>query len=254
MLQSRWYINFYLLYNLSLILPDNTDFELSFSELRDVNIEHFFNDNNLLVDRTVSGRGQQDGGIQVTFKNLSPSSNIKLIYLESLPWFMKPHYHTLQTHVRGNGSRSQIRSRDSIQDMYYRPAVDRVRGSHLEALIEVPPATTLTLSYDFEKAILRYTEYPPDANRGFDVASAIIKVLASKDASSRMQGATYMRTTTLLLYLPTPDFSMPYNVVCRIHPDAKADSNRETDHFDEYSHSTRIRQHLQRHDTTFHSC
>ena len=97
--------------------------------------------------------------------------------------------------------------------MYYRPSVDRVRGSHFEALLEVPPASTLTLSYEFEKSILRYTEYPPDANRGFDVASAVIKVLPGKSAAETKQVGRYIRTTTLLLYLPTPDFSMPYNVV-----------------------------------------
>jgi len=200
--------------DLSLTSSDDNDFDLSFSQVRDVNTERFSKDNNLLVDRTVSGRGQQNGGIQVTFKNLSPLFPISLVYLETLPWFMKPHYHTLQTHVRLNESRGQLRCRECIQDMYYRPAVDRVRGSHLEALLEVPPASTLTLSYDFEKAILRYTEYPPDANRGFDVASAIIKVLPSNVQTGNEQGASYMRTTTLLLYLPTPDFSMPYNVVC----------------------------------------
>lgn len=201
--------NTHLLHDPFLTSSGDNDFDLSFSEVRDVKTKRFSQNNNLLVDRTVSGRGQQDGGIQVTFQNLSPLSPISLVYLETLPWFMKPHYHTLQTHVRRNSSRGQLRCRECIQDMYYRPAVDRVRGSHLEALLEVPPASTLTLSYDFEKAILRYTEYPPDANRGFDVASAIIKVLPSHE-----QGASYIRTTTLLLYLPTPDFSMPYNVVC----------------------------------------
>jgi len=219
-----------------------------------VDIERFSKNDKLLVDRTVSGRGQQDGGIQVTFKNLAPNSAIHLVYLESLPWFMRPHYHTLQTHLRLNASRKQLRSRENIQDIYYRPAVDRVRGSHLEMLLEVPPASTLTLSYDFEKAILRYTEYPPDANRGFDVASAIIKILPGRGTSASERGATYMRTTTLLLYLPTPDFSMPYNVVCILNLESKPILTQTIDHLDKHSHSTRFRQHLQRHNTTLHTC
>jgi phosphatidylinositol glycan class T len=74
--------------------------------------------------------------------------------------------------------------------------------------------SSLTLTYDFEKAILRYTEYPPDANRGFDVAPAIIRLLPSvahPDTNNRR--GVYVRTTSLLLPLPTPDFSMPYNVI-----------------------------------------
>jgi phosphatidylinositol glycan class T len=71
--------------------------------------------------------------------------------------------------------------------------------------MRIPPHCTVFLTYDFEKAILRYTEYPPDANRGFDVAAAVITTLEPKKMN--------LRTTSLLLYLPTPDFSMPYNVI-----------------------------------------
>ena len=67
----------------------------------------------------------------------------------------------------------------------------------------------MTLTYDFDKAILRYTEYPPDANRGFDVAPATIRLVSTVEDGQSM----YLRTTSLLLPLPTPDFSMPYNVI-----------------------------------------
>jgi len=95
-----------------------------------------------------------------------------------------------------------------VQETYFRPSLDRERGTQLEMHMSVPPASTVTISYDFEKAILRYTEYPPDANRGFDIASAVVRI--------HSQGAahpSYLRTTNLLLPLPTPDFSMPYNVI-----------------------------------------
>jgi len=55
--------------------------------------------------------------------------------------------------------------------------------------------------------VLRYTEYPPDANRGFDIAPAMITI-----KSGDRKGFS-IRTTSLLLSLPTPDFSMPYNVI-----------------------------------------
>ncbi|EHL02829.1 putative GPI transamidase component PIG-T like protein [Glarea lozoyensis 74030] len=91
---------------------------------------------------------------------------------------------------------------DIIKEMYYRPALDRKRGTQLEVRAIIPANSTVVLTYDFEKAILRYTEYPPDANRGFDVAPAVITI-----------GNIAIRTTSLLLPLPTPDFSMPYNVI-----------------------------------------
>ena len=101
----------------------------------------------------------------------------------------------------------------TIEKMYYTPALDRKRGTHLELVIRVPALSIVELNYDFEKAILRYTEYPPDANRGFDVAPAVIRVLSSNTAATDALEDEYLRTTSLLLPLPTPDFSMPYNVI-----------------------------------------
>jgi phosphatidylinositol glycan class T len=116
---------------------------------------------------------------------------------------MKPYLHTLQARV-------DTTDESPIKETYYRPAVDRERGTHLELRLVIPPSSTLTLTYDFEKAILRYTEYPPDANRGFDVAPAVIRILSPDSGDNK---GIYVRTTSLLLPLPTPDFSMPYNVI-----------------------------------------
>ena len=59
---------------------------------------------------------------------------------------------------------------------------------------------------DFDKTFLRYTEYPSDANRGFDVPPAVI-FYQDKGILKRIY------TTSTLIFLPTPDFSMPYNVI-----------------------------------------
>ncbi len=170
--------------------------------------------------RYITGHGQERGGIQAVIRNPSVTSSIDVAYLESIPWFMKPFLHTLRAST--SSPHGQNKSDDPLKQMYYRPARDRHRGSHLELLLSIPPSSTLTLNYAFEKAILRYTEYPPDANRGFDVAPAVIRLLSPPAVSAyspfslrsrnRAQGV-YVRTTSLLLPLPTPDFSMPYNVI-----------------------------------------
>ena len=46
--------------------------------------------------------------------------------------------------------------------------------------------------------------------RGFDVAPAVIRLLSPPSVTKQ---GIYLRTTSLLLPLPTPDFSMPYNVI-----------------------------------------
>lgn len=202
----------------------------------------------LYAERSFTGHGQERGGVQTILTNPSSTSPISFVYLETLPWFMKPYLHTLRAKISHHPTASSPypyssssspspnphypsspnnEQPDIIKELYYRPALDRHRPTHLEMLLSVPANETVTLSYDFDKAILRYTEYPPDANRGFDVAGAIIRLLPNNAPSSnptnpnhlssnprpQAERTEYLRTTTLLLSLPTPDFSMPYNVI-----------------------------------------
>lgn len=156
----------------------------------------------LFAERSFIGHGQEHGGVQAILTNPS-DEEVEFVYMESLPWFMRIYIHTLKTQI--SSSTPSNTTSDIIKEIYYRPALDRVRGTQLELLVQIPPRCTVFLTYDFEKSILRYTEYPPDANRGFDVAAAVITTLRPRKMS--------LRTTGSLLYLPTPDFSMPYNVI-----------------------------------------
>lgn len=152
----------------------------------------------LHAQRQMTGYGQERGGMHIVITNPHAHSQ-RVVYLESLPWFLRPYMHTLS--IFGA----------TTENMYYTPAIDRRKGTQLELLLEVPPLSTVEMTYEFEKAILRYTEYPPDANRGFDIPPAIVRVLPSNESS--VDQGSYLRTTSLLLPLPTPDFSMPYNVI-----------------------------------------
>ena len=163
----------------------------------------------LYAERSITGHGQERGGVRIILTNPSQTQNVSFVYFEALPWFMKPYMHTLKSSIHG-----------AIREMYYRPGLDRKRGSQLELSITIPAASTLELSYDFEKAILRYTEYPPDANRGRDVAPAVIRLIDTDSNTIKGEYSTqghkktaYIRTTPLMLPLPTPDFSIPYNVI-----------------------------------------
>ena len=182
----------------------------------------------LYAERSLMGHGQERGGVQSILTNPSPDAAVEFVYFESLPWFMRVYLHTLRTRIETADQHHQPSSSedstDIIREIYYRPALDRVRGSQLELRVRIPPASRVVLTYDFEKTILRYTEYPPDANRGFDVAAAVITILddsgddydgstAATTGTLRRRGTSNLRTTGLLLSLPTPDFSMPYNVI-----------------------------------------
>lgn len=156
------------------------------------------------VHRSLSGYGSERGGMRVVISNIH-SEAVNIVYLESLPWYLKPYLHTLTTTVSGVSKSHDV----LITNIYYRPALDRERGTLLEMSLTIPPESTVVFAYEFEKAILRYTEYPPDANRGFDIAPAVVTI---KGLGS-LGGDIQLRTTSVLLSLPTPDFSMPYNVI-----------------------------------------
>ncbi|OAA57114.1 GPI transamidase component [Niveomyces insectorum RCEF 264] len=181
----------------------------------------------LYAERSFTGHGADRGGVQTILTNPSTDTEVEFVYMESLPWFMRIYLHTLDARIVDGGSggssqgdRSGGGDENVIQEVYYRPALDRARGTQLEVRMRIRPGATVFLTYDFEKSILRYTEYPPDANRGFDVAAAVITILhpapisnRGVPAASRRFATSNLRTTTLLLSLPTPDFSMPYNVI-----------------------------------------
>jgi phosphatidylinositol glycan class T len=81
-------------------------------------------------------------------------------------------------------------------------------------MLSIPPRTTIDITMDVTKAFLRYTEHPPDAQRGWDLPPAIFTpVELENNGSSFLPQDGRIYTPTLLVDLATPDFSMPYNVI-----------------------------------------
>lgn len=148
------------------------------------------------VARSFTGYSLDKGGMRVSLKNPSDVP-VTLVYDETLPWFMRIYLHTLV--VSGSGS---------VDSQFYMPAIDRKRPAHLELKVSIPPQGDLTFTYDFDKSLLLYAEYPPDANHGFAVAPAVVTVFGPDN-----KWEYELRSSSLLLTLPTPDFSMPYNVI-----------------------------------------
>jgi len=66
---------------------------------------------------------------------------------------------------------------------------------------------------DVSKSFLRYTEHPPDAQRGWDLPPAVFVPLSPYQTNGRAARYPRIYTPILLVDLATPDFSMPYNVI-----------------------------------------
>ncbi|TFK48825.1 Gpi16 subunit, GPI transamidase component [Heliocybe sulcata] len=152
------------------------------------------------VQRTLKGTSQSRGQLSVSIANSLPSE-IQAIYLETMPWHVQFYLHTLKIVVDG-----QARD-DLLSDIAYTPPEPHGRPALLESVLTLPPNSTTHLDMEVMKSFLRYTEHPPDAQRGWDLPPAVLVNFTPGGRRQRLY------TRTLLVDLATPDFSMPYNVI-----------------------------------------
>ncbi|KAJ1735904.1 Subunit of the glycosylphosphatidylinositol transamidase complex-like protein [Coemansia biformis] len=174
--------------------------------------------------RYVTGHGGISGGIEAIIVNRR-AEPVRIVYLDVLPWYLRVYSHTLKVESTAAGGRTAALAPSRL---LFTPAVDRGRPSSLEVEMYLPPNSHTTLRFDCEKGFLKYTEHPPDANRGFNIGPAIVSYelpvadpaasqpLFCAAANGQAPGkacAVRIYTELFLASLPTPDFSMPYNVV-----------------------------------------
>ncbi|XP_053338794.1 GPI transamidase component PIG-T [Clarias gariepinus] len=179
----------------------------------------------LHAERYVAGFGLQTGEIHTLIYNNHPFRAFPVLLLESVPWYLRLYIHTLTI---------TSKSRENTPSyIHYQPSKDRLRPHLLEMLVQLPPHSVTEVKVQFERALLKWTEYTPDPNHGFYVGSSVISALVpsvvAMDINStqeqplfssffhnKEESSYFVRVYTepLLVNLPTPDFSMPYNVIC----------------------------------------
>ncbi|KAG7097205.1 hypothetical protein E1B28_004576 [Marasmius oreades] len=150
------------------------------------------------IHRTLQGPTQDKGRLLVTLRNNGPNE-LKVLYLETMPWLLQFYLHTTTMHIDG------IPRNDLISNVSYILPVPHYQPATFESVLTIPGNATVRYSVDVTKAFLRYTEHPPDAQRGWDLPPAVF--VPSTDSLRRMYAPA------LLVDLATPDFSMPYNVI-----------------------------------------
>ncbi|XP_035827009.1 GPI transamidase component PIG-T [Aplysia californica] len=203
----------------------------SFTEVgRGLNIAGTYNDPSKVKEldpppihahRYITGYGLEDGGVSCLITN-TLDRNQTVIYMDVLPWFTRVFFNSLT--VQNNGL-------DVPFKVHFTPAKDRVRPYHLELSFNLWPHSVTRVSFSFTRAFLKWTEYPPDANHGFYIGSAVISSMlptsrqysapplyfSKLDTILNDNSSSYLvrvHSESLVVSLPTPDFSMPYNVIC----------------------------------------
>lgn len=184
----------------------------------------------LTAHRYILGRGQQKGQIITEIKN-NHYTHMDVVVLENIPWFVPIYMHTLKLSLYEMKSPGKLLKTLQPHILHYRPGVQRTYSYHLELGFQIPAQSTVKISIDFDYIFLKWLEYPPDANHGHYLGSSIIStelsmarnytaipldgyLFAHSFNASRPQYFLRIHTESLLLSLPTPDFSMPYNVIC----------------------------------------
>lgn len=175
--------------------------------------------------RFLLGAGQERGQIFTRITNTHWAALPVLLH-ENLPWFVPAYLHTLRVRVERTGELIEPAA------VHYVPGLRRTRAGQLELAFAVPARSTVTVTLDIDYIHLKWLEYPPDANHGHYIGAATLTVqlpvarnftavpldgFLLRDAFNASRAGGYvvqLRTESLLITLPTPDFSMPYNVIC----------------------------------------
>uniref|UniRef100_A0A158P9L2 GPI transamidase component PIG-T n=1 Tax=Angiostrongylus cantonensis TaxID=6313 RepID=A0A158P9L2_ANGCA len=200
-------------------------------------------DGSISVSSSISGTDQQSAVLISILKNEGTCQDI--IYTHQLPWFLLIYYHTLSLTCRYlTGRPEQVVESPILYKHYFVPSLARKRPALLELQFELPGYSECRLQLEFEKAFLRIREYPPDANHGMYIPGAVVTLLGSNNTSTRKhqdQAANRGMSTcesrlscnpvvlhgnVLLITLPVPDFSMPFNVICFVMTTVNPDQFR----------------------------
>ena len=174
--------------------------------------------------RYLTGYGQEHAGIRCEMYNHQKNAPVKIVYFQIFPWHFRIFLHTLRIQINDANIKPEY--------IDYVPSRDRERPTKLELALTVPPVSVVTVNIEFDRVFLKWTEHPPDAHHGFYLPSGVItaKLMSRENATfpsnresllaksikgtSMDDYAFRMYTEVLLVSLPTPDFSMPYNVIC----------------------------------------
>ena len=119
----------------------------------------------LTVTRHLTGLGRERGGVRATLRN-NGREDINIVYMDIIPWYLRVYLHTLT--ITSNGETL------TPSHLEYIPGRDRERPYHLELLLTLPARSTTQINFQLELSMLRWVEYPPDANHGFYVGSATV--------------------------------------------------------------------------------
>ena len=199
------------------------------------------------MTRSLRGSDQTRGGLSISITN-HLDVGVDAWYVENVPWIIRPYLSTLRVESftplldvptphepaaqqTASGARDNNATNPPLLNLqqvrYVPPAASRgqearTRPTLLEIPLYLPARSTVGIGLEFEKVFLKYTEHPPDAQRGWELPGGVLvpspvageeKAGGGGGGGERKTRLPRVYTAPLLADLATPDFSMPYNVI-----------------------------------------
>eukprot|EP00743_Colponemidia_sp_Colp-15_P004473 GILK01004823.1.p1 GENE.GILK01004823.1~~GILK01004823.1.p1 ORF type:complete len:478 (+),score=26.16 GILK01004823.1:38-1471(+) len=151
----------------------------------------------------------QYGGLGMRVHNLLHCA-VRVTYLDALPYFLRLYFHTMKININGK----PIHILKELEDLTFQPSDGQSTQTFLGFSFVLPALSSFALSVDIEKSFLHIDAFPPDPSRGFDVGPASILYQTVETGSGcAASEPRRMVSDALLVMLPQPDFSMPFNVI-----------------------------------------
>ena len=130
----------------------------------------------------------------------SKDKPIKVIIFEYLPYYFSPKFHQISGYLNQNKSEANFTHETIDSD-------DKVKTMLLKFFIEIPARSTYSLKIPVKKLMKSFENYPHDAARGHPLIGTPIIYFSPDNA---FYNITY--ASNLLMRIPEPDFSMPFNI------------------------------------------
>lgn len=192
--------------------------------------------------RWTNGWGHQGGKLAIEISNHLPH-NVTVQYRQVTPFMLRLMFHTMKaigTKIDGAGGEKEENFEIEPTFFNVEPGLDRLTMTSLEMGFALKARTKVLVTIDYDLVFLHWTEHPPDAHRGFDIAAGVTLVTVDHRSVLEMNKAYefgalapvctemlderkgrptvskfhfLVYTEGIVLSLPTPDFSMPYNVI-----------------------------------------
>lgn len=156
-------------------------------------------------------------------------------FMDQLPFFLRPLWHTFQVTVKdGEGNVQELHGVEAMKrlGLTFVPSDGQRVPTEVFLTVDVPAGGTVSVILDVLKIFIKLREFSYACEKGFDVGSAAWLELDSADAEvstadfaaslasvrgtggAKAEDAPRLRFTSgLLILVPMPDFSMPFNVI-----------------------------------------